>query len=216
MVEDDPDARQILADYLQARGYEVHAAGDGAEAMKALARANPDAVLLDLMMPRVDGWEFLAYLRASSDIPVIVITARDATDDVVRALAQGADDYVVKPFKLREVEARLEAQLRRRRPASVIRAGPVTIDDRTKQVWVAGRPVSLSPREYDLLKLLASEPGRVFSTGELLERLWPQGELGSAADVKRYVRLLRTKVEEDPAHPKLVVTVRGFGYRLAG
>lgn len=214
IVEDDPEARLILAKYLGARGYEILEAEDGHQALQAFHREEPDALLLDLMIPPPDGWEVLHYVRGQSAIPIVVITARDATDDVVRALQMGADDYVVKPMKLREVEARLAAALRRHRPLA-LKIGPLEIDDRRKEVRLRGERIELSPKEYELLKLLASEPGRVFSDREILESVWPEGSLASSTDVKRYIHLLRRKVEEAPKQPKLILTVKGFGYKLA-
>lgn len=216
VAEDDAEARAILAAYLAARGYQVAEAADGFAAIEAFERERPAAVLLDLMMPRLDGWEVLSYLRARGATPVLVVTARDNTDDVVRALQMGADDYVVKPFRLREVEARLQAVLRRHGGGEprLLRAGSLEIDDERKAVRLRGQPVDLSPKEYELLKLLASQPGRVFSDQEILARVWPEGSLASASDVKRYIHLLRRKVEDDPANPGLIVTVRGFGYKL--
>jgi len=213
IVEDDPEARLILTKYLTSRGYEAVEAEDGPRALEAFHREELDALLLDLMIPPPDGWEVLQYVRGQSSIPIVVITARDATDDVVKALQMGADDYIVKPFKLREVEARLEAALRRHRPPA-LKVGPLEIDDQRKEVRLHGKRVELSPKEYELLKLLASEPGRVFSDREILERVWPEGSLASSTDVKRYIHLLRRKVEEDPKHPKLILTVKGFGYAL--
>ncbi len=217
IVEDEAEARLILSKYLGARGYRVVEAADGYEALAAFDRERPDAVLLDLMMPRLDGWEVLNAVRAQSAVPVLVITARDATDDVVKALKMGADDYITKPFKLREVEARLEAALRRHRPdraRTKFVVGPLEIDDQRKTVTLGGRPIPLSPKEYELLKLLASEPGRVFSDREILERVWPEGSLASSTDVRRYIHLLRRKLERDPKRPELIVTVKGFGYKL--
>ncbi len=215
IVEDDPEARLILGKYLASRGYETREAESGTRALEVFHRDEPDALLLDLMIPPPDGWEVLEYVRGQSSIPIVVITARDATDDVVKALQMGADDYITKPFKLREVEARLQAALRRYRPP-VLQRGPLEIDDRRKEVRLRGKRVELSPKEYELLKLLASEPGRVFSDREILARVWPEGGLASSTDVKRYIHLLRRKVEEDPKNPKLILTVKGFGYKLAG
>jgi len=215
IVEDDAEARLILAKYLASQGYETREAENGTQALEVFHRDEPDALLLDLMIPPPDGWEVLQYVRGQSTIPIVVITARDATDDVVKALQMGADDYIVKPFKLREVEARLKAALRRHRPPA-LKIGPLEIDDQRKEVRLRGERVDLSPKEYELLKLLASEPGRVFSDREILERVWPEGSLASSTDVKRYIHLLRRKVEEDPKHPKLILTVKGFGYKLAG
>jgi len=214
IAEDEAEARLILARYLSSKGHKILEAKDGKEAIELFNEGEPDAILLDLMMPVLDGWEVLSYIRSQSPVPILVITARDATDDVVKALKMGADDYIVKPFKLREVEARLEAALRRFRP-DVIRVGPLEIDDRRKSVSLKGRHVELSPKEYELLRLLASEPGRVFSDREILAKVWPEGSLASSTDVKRYIHLLRRKLEEDPKSPKLIATVKGFGYKLA-
>jgi DNA-binding response OmpR family regulator len=216
IAEDEAEARLILSRYLSSKGYQIVEAADGYEALAAFDREQPEAILLDLMMPKLDGWEVLSYVRAQSSIPILVITARDATDDVVKALQMGADDYIVKPFKLREVEARLEAALRRHRPSqgAKLTLGPLEIDDQSKTVALHGRPVQLSPKEYELLKLLASKPGRVFSDREILQNVWPEGSLASSTDVKRYIHLLRRKLEEDPKRPKMIVTVKGFGYKL--
>ena len=217
IAEDDAEARGILARYLESLGYEVHEAGDGIEALSAVEQIDPEALLLDLMMPKLDGWEVLTAVRVQATMPVLVITARDGTDDVVRALEMGADDYVVKPFKLREVAARLESQLRRVGPTAseTIAVGELEIDDRRKAVSLGGETVSLSPKEYDLLRTLAAEPGRVFADDELVARVWPEGSLASATDVKRYIHLLRRKLERDPRQPALILTVPGFGYKLA-
>ncbi|MFB6287133.1 MAG: response regulator transcription factor [Candidatus Bipolaricaulia bacterium] len=216
VAEDDAEARGILARYLTSIGYQVHEAADGMEALSALERERPDALLLDLMMPRLDGWEVLSAVRAQGETPVLVITARDATDEVVKALEMGADDYVVKPFKLREVAARLKARLKDSGSAlERIGVGDLVIDDRRKTVALAGEPVSLSPKEYELLRTLAAEPGRVFADEELVARVWPEGSLASSSDVKRYIHLLRRKLERDPRRPTLIVTVAGFGYKLA-
>jgi DNA-binding response OmpR family regulator len=143
------------------------------------------------------------------------VTVRDATRDKLTGLGLGADDYITKPFDLRELEARIGAVLRRSQAAAPA-AGEVVLDDEGKEVRVRGRPVALSPREYAILRLLASRPGKVFSSAEILAAAWPDRGDASVEDVKKYIHMVRRKVEIDPAHPKLVVTVRGFGYRLAG
>ncbi len=215
IAEDDADAREILKTFLAAKEYEIITAADGMEAIKQYSELKPDIVLLDIMMPKLDGWEVLHYIRASGQTPVLMITARDATDDVVQALQAGADDYIVKPFKLREVEARLEAVIRRLGPVALFRVGELEIDDVRKIVRRRGHEVRLSPKEYDLLKLLASQPGRVFSDAEIIKSIWPEGSLASSTDVKRYIYLLRRKVEQNAKRPKLIQTVAGFGYKLA-
>lgn len=214
VIEDEEDAREILQIYLEAKGHQVILASDGVAGLRQFAEAEPQVVLLDLMMPRLDGWEVLSAIRAQSDRPVLMLTAKDGTEDVVRALAAGVDDYIVKPFKLREVEARIEAVWRRCHPGTVLRSGELVLDDAKKEVHLGKRLIVLSPREYQLLKLLASEPGRVFSDTQIVRQVWPEGSLASSGDVKRYIHLLRRKVELDPPHPRLVLTVRGFGYKL--
>jgi len=215
IADDDPDAREILKTYLKAKGHEMITAADGMEAVKKFSELKPDLVLLDIMMPKLDGWEVLDYIRAQGATPVLMITAKDATDDVVKALAAGADDYIVKPFKLREVEARIKAVMRRFGPAAALKAGELEINDARKSVKLRGKIVKLSPKEYELLKLLASEPGRVFSDREIIKNIWPEGSLASSSDVKRYIYLLRRKIEQNPKKPRLIQTVPGFGYKLA-
>jgi DNA-binding response OmpR family regulator len=215
IADDDADSREILKTYLAAKGHQIVLAADGAEALKRFTDERPDLVLLDIMMPKLDGWEVLHYIRAAGRTPVLMITAKDATDEIVKALSEGADDYIVKPLKLREVEARIVAVMRRFQPSAYWRAGELEIDDAQKRVRVRGREVALSPKEYELLKLLASQPGRVFSDEEIIRHVWPEGGLASSTDVKRYIYLLRQKIEADPKNPALVLTVPGFGYKLA-
>jgi DNA-binding response OmpR family regulator len=215
IADDDADSREILKTYLAAKGHQIVLAADGAEALKRFTDERPDLVLLDIMMPKLDGWEVLHYIRAAGRTPVLMITAKDATDEIVKALSEGADDYIVKPLKLREVEARIVAVMRRFQPSAYWRAGELEIDDAQKRVRVRGREVALSPKEYELLKLLASQPGRVFSDEEIIRHVWPEGGLASSTDVRRYIYLLRQKIEADPKNPTLVLTVPGFGYKLA-
>lgn len=192
-------------------------APDGAQALEAFVARDPDVVLLDVDMPRMDGWQVLQEIRSMSSAPVIMLTVFDTTADKVRGLTEGADDYVTKPFDLVEIEARIRAVARRTGvKAAQIRCGPVSIDDEAKEVRLHGRLVSLSPKEYDLLKLLASRPGRVFSNAEILQAVWPErtGE-GTSEDVKKYIYFLRGKIEADPENPRLIQTVRGFGYKLS-
>jgi DNA-binding response OmpR family regulator len=215
IADDDADSREILKTYLAAKGHQIVLAADGAEALKRFTDERPDLVLLDIMMPKLDGWEVLHYIRAAGRTPVLMITAKDATDEIVKALSEGADDYIVKPLKLREVEARILAVMRRVQPPERWRVGELEIDDTQKCVRLRGREVALSPKEYELLKLLASQPGRVFSDEEIIRHVWPEGGLASSTDVKRYIYLLRQKIEADPKTPTLVLTVPGFGYKLA-
>lgn len=206
----------MLAKYLTAKGFEVIDASDGAQALEAFVAHDPDAVLLDVNMPRMDGWQVLQEIRSMSSTPVIMLTVYDTTADKVRGLSQGADDYVTKPFDLVEIEARLRAVTRRAGFKSKrVRCGPILIDDEAKEVRLHGRLVNLSPKEYDLLRLLASRPGRVFSNAEILQAVWPdRADEGTSEDVKKYIYFLRGKIEADPENPRLIHTVRGFGYKL--
>ena len=213
VVEDDPRTREVVGAFLAAQGYDVVEAQDGVEALERFRGHAVDVVLLDLMLPKLDGWAVLAALRRTSAVPVVVITARDRVEERVRGLRMGADDYVVKPFDLEELEARLEAVLRRVRPQRCLRVGELTVDELRKEVRLQGRTLALSPKEYELLVLLARHPGRVFSPEELAARLWPDRPM-TPNDVAQLVYRLRRKLEPDPAKPRFVVTVPGFGYRL--
>ena len=218
VVEDEADARELLKVYLEAKGHQVSTANDGVEALEAFKSDPPDMVLLDVMLPRLDGWSVLEAIRAQSRVPVIFLTARDGTDDVIKGLSLGGDDYLTKPFEPRELEARIQAVLRRvgdRMDLQGIQVGALHIDDRAKAVTLGEAPVQLSPKEYEFLRLLANEPGRVFSDEEIIARLWPSGSHATSNDVKQYIHLLRNKLEEDPQHPRLILTVKGFGYKLA-
>ncbi|MBI3661357.1 response regulator transcription factor [Candidatus Acetothermia bacterium] len=214
IAEDDAKVLEMLHTFLLAKNHETFLAADGMEAIEKFNKEKPDMILSDITMPRLDGWELLYYVRAAGQTPVIMITGQDATDDVVKALSAGADDYITKPFKLREVEARIEAVLRRSRATLVLKVGELEIDDKSKSVRLRGKTVKLSPKEYELLKLFASEPGRVFSDEELVRRLWPKGSLASSTDIKRYIYLLRQKIEQDANNPQLIQTITGFGYKL--
>jgi len=220
ICEDDARIVELLEDALKSSGYRVKSARTMEEARSMLATWVPDLILLDIILPESNeaGWELLKFIRKRGSVPVILVSALSRADDRVRGLRAGADDFISKPFHLEEVLARVEAVLRRTQPA--ITGLELTIDDLRKQVRTAGRTISLSPKEYQLLKLLASSPGRVFTTTEILNELWPpkldsdEKTYADAQDVQKYVYLLRKKLEIDPQEPDLVVTVRGFGYRL--
>jgi DNA-binding response OmpR family regulator len=215
IIEDDPDAQEILRMHLEGMEAQVRIAADGLEGVKAFKAETPDVVLLDLMLPQLDGWDVLSVIRPH-DVPVIAISAKDSTDDVVRGLAEGLDDYITKPFRLREVSARIDAVLRRARGNGSVslQRGELSIDDERKRVTLSGNLIALAPKEYSLLKTLAEQPGRVFSEEELIRAVWPEGGLATASDVKRYIYLLRKKLEADPQQPRYIQTVRGFGYTL--
>jgi DNA-binding response OmpR family regulator len=218
IVDDDPQILKLLERFLQAKGREILTAGSGEEALEIFSKEAPDLVILDIIMPGMDGWEVLTKLRESSDVPVIMLTAKDSPGDTARGLLLGADDYISKPFDLGEVEARITAVMRRygKPPEPPVReVGDLVIDNESKEVRLRGKPIKLSPKEYDLLRLLASHPGRVFSHDEIIKEVWRNKPFTSSTDVAKYIYLLREKVEEDPDNPKLIETVRGFGYKLA-
>jgi DNA-binding response OmpR family regulator len=213
ICEDERDIADILSQFLIGEGYEVVVAADGNDAIRQFVALRPDLVLVDVMLPGKDGWEVLREIRARSTCPVIVLTALGGVENEVRGLSGGADDYISKAsFNLDRVKARIEAVLRR--AAAPAPALELVIDDARKEVRLDGRPISLSPKEYALLTLLASESGRVFSSEEIRGRLWSANSYASPEDVQKYVYLLRKKFQDDPENPRIVLTVRGFGYRL--
>jgi DNA-binding response OmpR family regulator len=218
VVDDDPDIVRLLKYFLEAKGRQVQTASTGAEALELFKREPPDLVILDVMLPGMDGWAVLRKIRESSQVPVLMLTGKDAPTDKAKGLLSGADDYIAKPFDLAELEARIVAVMRRYKPSArpaLIRVGDLEIDDSIKHVKVKGRTVSLSPKEYELLKLLASEPGRVFSHQEIIAAVWQNKPFITSSDVTKYIYLLREKLEDDPENPRYILTVRGFGYKLA-
>ena len=218
VVDDDPDIVRLLKYFLEAKGRQVQTASTGAEALELFKREPPDLVILDVMLPGMDGWTVLHKIRESSQVPVLMLTGKDAPTDKAKGLLSGADDYIAKPFDLAELEARIVAVMRRYKPSArpaLIRVGDLEIDDSIKHVKVKGRTVSLSPKEYELLKLLASEPGRVFSHQEIIAAVWQNKPFITSSDVTKYIYLLREKLEDDPENPRYILTVRGFGYKLA-
>jgi len=219
VAEDDPNIAALVARYLEREGFKALIAADGERALE-LARRGPALVVLDLMLPKVDGWEVCRRLRARSDVPIVMLTAREDEADRVAGLVLGADDYVVKPFSPRELVERIKAVLRRARRApgtewSVLSQGALTLDPERHRVTVAGREVALTPSEFTLLQCLMAAPGRVFSRRQLLDRL--HGTDGVVVDrvVDVHIGKLRRKIEADPTHPRYVETVRGVGYRFA-
>ena len=217
VAEDDLTSRTLLVKFLEAQGHEIIETQDGQEALDRYNESPPDIVILDVMMPKVDGWGVLREIKERGDeTPVIMVTVKDTTEDKVRGLSAGVDDYITKPFDLREVEARIEAVMRRfQGPAdSHLEIGPLEIDDEKKEVRIEGQVVDLSPKEYDLLRFLASKPGKVFSQEEILEEVWSSSTYAGAEDVKKYVYLLRNKLKKEHGQADLIATVRGFGYKL--
>jgi DNA-binding response OmpR family regulator len=219
VVDDEPIVREVLSRYLARDGFAVDTAEDGAAALDAFEVEPPDIVLLDLMLPRLDGTEVFTRIRERSDTPVIMLTAKGQETDRIVGLEIGADDYVTKPFSPREVVARVRAVLRRSGPRSADNGGPLLfgdleIDPRSREVRSDGRPVSLTPKEFDVLELLASNAGTVFTRLQLLEELWDFAFDGDPSTVTVHIRRLREKIEPDPSQPRHLITVWGVGYRF--
>lgn len=218
LVEDDERIRGSLRLALEDAEFEVVEAGSGEDALAVFDTAAPDIALVDLMLPGMDGFACCRALRERSDVPVIIVTARGDTQDVVAGLEAGADDYVTKPFVARELTARIRALLRRVKSSGpeteLLTFGPVEVMPGQGVVRVGGHEVHLTKTEFRLLVDLARHPGRVFSREQLLERVWGYGYFGDGRLVDVHVRRLRTKVEANPADPRHVVTVRGLGYKL--
>jgi DNA-binding response OmpR family regulator len=221
VVDDEPNIRTVLRGYLEAAGFAVAEAADGEAAVDQVRRQPPDLVLLDIVLPGIDGLEALRQLRTFSDVYVILVTARTEEVDKLVGLGVGADDYITKPFSPREVAARVKAVLRRDRgvraaPAAVLRFEGLTIDCDAREVRVDDSEVSLSALEFDILAALAQAPGRVFSRRQLLERVWGYDFFGDERVVDVHIRSLRGRLRDDAASPRLIATVRGVGYKFAG
>jgi two-component system, OmpR family, response regulator MtrA len=217
-VEDDERIRTAVKLALEDEGWTVEEAASGEEAIDAFHREQADVVLIDIMLPGMDGFELCRSLRRTSDVPIVMVTARADTHDVVAGLEAGADDYLTKPFAPKELSARIRALLRRARPAQPghtrLVFGDLEIIPDEGKVTLGGRELHLTKTEFRLLCELGSNPGRVFSREMLLDRVWGYGYFGDGRLVDVHIRRLRTKVETDPANPRHVVTVRGLGYRL--
>ena len=217
-VEDDERIRTSVRMALEDEGWTVDEAASGEAAVDAFAQHTPDVVLIDIMLPGMDGFELCRSLRRNSDVPIVMVTARADTHDVVAGLEAGADDYLTKPFAPKELSARIRALLRRAKPAGPghhkLVFGDLEIVPDEGKVLLAKRDLHLTKTEFRLLCELASSPGKVFSRESLLDRVWGYGYFGDGRLVDVHIRRLRTKVEADPANPRHVVTVRGLGYRL--
>lgn len=218
VVEDDPRTSASIALYLRHAGYEVNVASDGAAALHDAAASPPDLLVLDLMLPEVDGLDVCRALRARSPVPIIMLTARSTEADTLRGLESGADDYMTKPFSPRELVARVAAVLRRTRPAStIVKAGDLEIDVGLRQVRRSGETVAVTATEFRVLEALASVPGRAFTRAELAERAFGHDYEGLERTIDVHVMNLRRKIERERARrPALIVTVFGIGYRLEG
>jgi len=223
ICDDQPDIVNALKIYLTPEGYELLAAYNGAEAVELVKREDIHLVLLDVMMPRMDGITAIAKIREFSNIPIILLTAKSETEDIVLGLNMGADDYITKPFVPVEVLARVRSQLRRfaklgsrRETPEVLCIGGIELKDSEKTVTVDDEPVSLTPIEYSILKLLMTNPGKVYSTKALYEAVWNEAPMGSEGAVAVHIRHLREKIEIDPSNPRYLKVVWGRGYKMEG
>ena len=219
VVDDEPTLRETLVDALETDGFRVVSAADGREALTVFRAERPDLVLLDLMLPELSGVEVCRIIRSESSVPIVMLTAKDSELDKVVGLELGADDYVTKPFSLRELSARIRALFRRSEQAVAVDAPPAAVDLGRVQVDLAGHrllrdgePLALKPKAFELLAFLLRHPGQVFTRDQLLERVWGYDYAGETRTVDVHVHWLRSQVEEDPAAPKFIHTVRGVGY----
>jgi len=221
LVDDEPDLRHMVRQYLEADGFSVAEADNGTAALDFLRTASPDMVLLDVSMPTPDGFEVLQAMRRTTDIPVIMLTARSEEIDRVLGLTIGADDYVTKPFSPRELVARIRAVLRRRLPTTErspdsLRFNGLEIDSTSRETTVDGSPINLSALEFDLLAGLAAAPGRVLTRGQLLEKVWGWDYFGADRVVDVHIANLRKRLGDEASNPRFIATVRGVGYKFVG
>ena len=219
VVEDEPSIAEVISLYLRRAGYQVQTFADGRAAQEALSKRPPDLVILDVMLPGVDGFALTRYLRDRSDVPIILLTSRRDETDRIAGLELGADDYVVKPFSPQELVSRVRAVLRRARGAQTDAGAPLAfpdlaIDPPTRLVTARGQEIALTAKEFDLLYHLARHPRQVFSRDQLLEAVWGSSDYIDAGTITVHIRRLREKIESDPAEPVHLVTVWGVGYKF--
>lgn len=218
IIDDDTTLLLLLRQSLEKAGYTIMTATHGLAGLQQMYEHRPDLIILDVMMPRMDGWETVSRIREMSQVPVIMLTAKDSEADKIRGFAAGVDDYVTKPFSFAELTARVGAVLHRTRqtvparPSHLYKVGDVTIDLEERRVTKRGETVSLTPTEYKLMAVLVENAGRVLSREQLLSQVWGDAYLGDTDYIKRYVWYLRQKLEDDPSNPEYVLTDRGFGY----
>jgi len=221
VVEDEGSLAETVRYNLEREGYAVDVAGDGVRALEAFRAKTPELVILDLMLPELSGLDVCRAIRAESSVPIIVLTARDAEADKVAGLELGADDYVTKPFSMRELISRVRAGLRRVRLAGqpvreeILRAGPVVMNVPRHEVAVRGEAVGLPPKEFELLETFLRRPGRLLTRDFLIDEVWGPEYFGDTKTLDVHVKRLRAKIEDDPHRPAHLVTVRGLGYKLA-
>lgn len=223
VVDDEPNIREVVGLYLRRDGHTVVAAADGDEALRLNGMHQPDLVVLDLMLPKLNGLEVCRRIQAERRVPLIMLTAKGEEEDRIIGLGVGADDYVTKPFSPRELAARVAAVLRRVNEATAVRSdekvldfGDLRIDPNTREVVAKGEPVSLTVREFDLLYYLASHPNRVFTRDQLMDTVWGYTFAADTSTVTVHMRRLREKIEPDPTQPRYLLTVWGVGYRWGG
>ncbi len=220
LVDDEPMVADVVERYLRREGFQVLLAADGEAAVTTAQESAPDLILLDLMLPKIDGLTAFRQIRSHSSVPVIILTAKGEETDRIVGLETGADDYIAKPFSPREVVARVKAVLRRASgaaapaPGDSIRFDQLLINPRTREVHVDRRKVELTAKEFDLLWFLASNPSDVFTRAQLLDQVWDFQYAGDASTVTVHIRRLRLKIEADPDHPRYIKTVWGVGYKL--
>ncbi len=220
VVEDEPAVRETIAERLRGEGLEVESAADGEEGLTLFRRRRPDLIVLDLMLPSMSGADLCRVIRAASDVPIVILSAHSSPADIVRGLELGADDYVTKPFSLRELRDRVIAQLLRAERRNVARSvhalglNGLRLDLDGHRIMRGGVPVPVTPRAFELLAFLAMHPGRVFTREQLLDEVWGSSQRGDPRTVDVHVRALRLAIEPDPGAPQLLETVRGVGYVL--
>jgi len=226
IVEDDSTLQETLKYNLEREGYQVNVVGDGIQALESARDIKPDLIIMDIMLPGMDGVEITRILRHESSVPIIMLTAKDEEIDRVLGLEIGADDYLTKPFSMRELVARVKAQLRRQRlverdlnqerasEENILQFGNLTMDLNRREVSLDDQQVSLKPKEFDLLCYLVQHQGHVLSRDRILEKVWGWDYHGESRTVDVHIRWLRKKIEEDPSNPKRILTVRGVGYRF--
>ncbi len=222
VVDDEQNIVELATLYLENEGYQVQAAYDGEQALRRFRENRPALIILDIMLPVIDGWEVCRRVRAESDVPIIILTAREAEVDKVVGLELGADDYLTKPFSPRELTARVKAVLRRyvrpaaEKPAEPLGSGELQVDLARRTVTLAGEDIQLTAKEFDLLAVLAANPGIVLSREKLMEKVWGYDYYGDTRTVDVHVRHIREKLGDSSDSPRFIETVRGVGYRFSG
>ncbi|ARU44098.1 MAG: winged helix-turn-helix domain-containing protein [Armatimonadota bacterium] len=220
IVDDEPNILETVELRLRKDGYSTFTAASAEEGMRLFRLVRPDLVLLDVMLPKQSGYDMCRTIRRDSHVPVIFLTARGGEDDRVTGLEIGGDDYMVKPFSLSELSARVRSVLRRSgssiRTLEVVETGNLIINPKTHEATMDGKPVALSPKEFALLYFLAQNPGQVFSRETLLDRVWGADAYVSSRTVDVHIRWLRERIEQNPAHPERIITIRGVGYKFQG